>query len=106
MAIGSYLAGHKNVWAITGDFSFISAGAMGLIEATGREVPIKIVILNNKQAAATGGQLVNKKTMLRSLAGYESLIRHIHDLNNPFEIIEVIEEVMSADQLRIILVDC
>jgi len=106
LAIGAYLAGYKNVWAITGDFSFISAGQLGLLEAVGREIPIKIVILYNKQAAATGGQLINKKSMLRTLAGYEQHIRHIHDLNNPFDMIEVLKEAASAEQLRIILVDC
>lgn len=105
LAIGAYLAGFKNVWAITGDFSFISAGKLGLIEAIGREVPIKIVILNNKEAAATGGQLINKKTMLRSLAGYEQNISHIHDLNNPFDMIEVLKEASTSNQLKIILVD-
>ena len=105
LAIGAYLAGFKNVWAITGDFSFISAGQLGLIEAMGREVPIKIVLLNNKEAAATGGQLINKKTMLRSIAGYEQNISHIHDLTNPFDIIEVLKEASTSDQLKIILVD-
>lgn len=106
LAIGAYLAGNKNVWAITGDFSFIAAGKLGLAEAAGREVPIKIVILYNQKAAATGDQSVNKVCMARALAGYEKFTRHISDLGKPFDVIETIEEANSAEELRIILVNC
>ena len=105
LAIGAYLAGYKNVWAVTGDFSFIAAGHLGLLEATGRNTPLKVVILNNKESAATGGQLINKKMILRTLSGYEQHVKHIVDLTNPLTIMEELKEASSSDQLRIILVD-
>ncbi len=105
LAIGAYSAGNRNVWALTGDFGFIAAGQLGLLEATLRELPIKIVIFNNKAAAATGGQQIPKTTLLRILAGYNKFVRSITDGQDPFEITEVLEEASNADELRIIVVD-
>ena len=105
LAIGAYLAGNRNVWALTGDFGFIAAGHLGMLEATLRELPLKIVIFNNKIAAATGGQQIPKTTLLRILAGYNKFMRSITDAQDPFEIKDVLEEASSADELRIIVVD-
>lgn len=105
LAIGAYLAGNRNVWALTGDFGFIAAGHLGLLEATLRELPIKIVIFNNKVAAATGGQQIPRGALLRILAGYDKFIRSITDSQNIFEIEEVIQEAEKSKELRIILVD-
>lgn len=105
LAMGAFLAGNRNVWALTGDFGFIAAGQLGLLEATLRELPIKIVIFNNKVAAATGGQQIPKTTLLRILAGYNKFVRSITDGQDPFEITEVLEEASNADELRIIVID-
>lgn len=56
LAIGAYLAGHQSVWAVTGDFSFIAAGHLGLLEAVQRNIPLKVLILYNRRAQTTGGQ--------------------------------------------------
>ncbi len=105
LAIGAYLAGKRDVWAVTGDFGFISAGQLGLLEAVEREIPLKILIFYNKQAAATGGQKIHKKIMIRLLAGYDNFIRHISNPNDPFEVDEVLSEVAKEDELRIVLID-
>lgn len=105
LAIGAYLAGKKNAWALTGDFGFISAGILGLFEALQREVPLKIVIFYNKKAAATGGQIIHKKLLRHILAGYEKYLMHISNPNDPFEIDAVLNEATSADELKIIIVD-
>ncbi|GBD89635.1 acetolactate synthase 1 catalytic subunit [bacterium BMS3Abin04] len=105
LAIGAYKAGHKDVWALSGDFGFLAAGHMSLIEILEREIPLKIVIFYNKQAAATGGQIIHKKIMYRVLAGYNNFIKHISDPQNPFEVNEVLEEANSAEELRIVMVD-
>lgn len=105
LAIGSYLAGNQNVWALLGDFGFISAGHLGLLEAALRETPIKIVIFNNKVAAATGGQQIPRAALLRLLAGYDRFMTSITDSQNIFEITEVLEEANKANELRIIVVD-
>jgi TPP-dependent indolepyruvate ferredoxin oxidoreductase alpha subunit len=105
LAIGAYLAGFKNVWALSGDFGFISAGMIGLIEALQREIPLKIMIFYNKQAAATGGQRIDKKILRHILAGFERFIVHISNPKDPFEIENVFKEVSEINELRIIIVD-
>lgn len=105
LAIGAYLAGNRNVWALLGDFGFISAGHLGLLEATLRELPIRIVIFNNKVAAATGGQQIPRAALLRILAGYDKFMTSITDIQNIFEITEVLEEAEKSNELRIIVVD-
>lgn len=105
MAIGASLAGLKNVWALTGDFGFISAGHMGLIEAVQREIPIKVIIFYNKKASATGGQSISKQIMFKLLAGYEKNLRHISNPEDPIEINEVLKEVSESDEMRIVLAD-
>ena len=105
MAVGASLAGKKNVWALTGDFGFIAAGHMGLLEAVQREVPIKVVIFFNKKASATGGQAISKQLMFKLLAGYEKNLRHISNTEDPFETNEVLTEVANSDELRIVLAD-
>lgn len=104
LAIGSYLAGKRNVWAVTGDFGFISAGHYGLLEAANRNIPIKIVVLYNRQASATGGQKISKNIMLRIIAGYDHFTRHIHNPSDPIEVETVLDEAANSDELRLILV--
>lgn len=105
LAIGAYLSGYKNVWALTGDFGFISAGNLALLEALQRETPIKIIIFYNKMASATGGQTIHKNIMLRLLAGYDKYIIHLANPNDPFEVSEKIEELNQSNTLKILLAD-
>jgi len=105
LAIGAYLAGNKYTWAMTGDFGFIAAGHLGLLEASLRHIPLKIVIFNNKQAAATGGQQIHRTTLYKILAGYENNILNISNAEDPFEITKVLDEAAQADELRIIIVN-
>lgn len=105
LAIGAYLAGNKDVWALSGDFGFIAAGHLGLLEASLRKIPLKIVIFNNKQAAATGGQQIHRTTLYKILAGYETHIRNISNPEDPFEITEILDEASKANELRIIIVN-
>jgi len=105
LAIGAYLAGFRNVWAVTGDFGFLSSGYLGLLEAVQRELPLKIIILYNKEASATGGQLINKKLLMRMLAGFERFVKHINDPFDPVEINEVLSETADSDEMKIIVVN-
>lgn len=105
LAIGAYLAGNRYTWAMTGDFGFIAAGHLGLLEASLRQIPLKIVIFNNKQAAATGGQPIHRTTLYKILAGYEIYIRNISNPDDPFEVTEILDEAAQADELRIIIVN-
>jgi len=105
LAIGAYLAGVKDVWALTGDFGFLSAGHMGLLEVFKRDLPIKIVIFNNKKAAATGGQVIQRKIISRILSGYEQFIIHITNPNDLIEISEALHEAKEATTMKIVLVN-
>ncbi|MBZ0177863.1 MAG: hypothetical protein K8F36_01140 [Melioribacteraceae bacterium] len=105
LAIGAYLAGNKDVWALTGDFGFIAAGHMGLIELLQREIPVKVLIFNNKQASATGGQTIPKKIMMRLLAGYENFLLHISNPTDVFEVNQVLTEAKKSDTFKIIVAD-
>ncbi|MCF6270540.1 MAG: thiamine pyrophosphate-dependent enzyme [Melioribacteraceae bacterium] len=105
LAIGAYLAGNRYTWAMTGDFGFIAAGHLGLLEASLRQIPLKVVIFNNKQAAATGGQPIHRTTLYKILAGYENYIRNISNPEDPFEVTEILDEATQADELRIIIVN-
>ena len=105
LAIGAYLSGVKDVWALTGDFGFLSAGHMGLLETFSRDLPIKIVIFYNKKAAATGGQIIQKKVMSRILSGYNQFIMHITSPNDVIEISEALHEAKEAKILKILLID-
>lgn len=105
LAIGAYLADNKKVWALTGDFGFLSAGQLGLMETVNRQLPLKIVIFNNKSAAATGGQKIDKKLMLRSLAGYDQFITHITNPENLLEVETILKETEAKDELSIVVVD-
>jgi TPP-dependent indolepyruvate ferredoxin oxidoreductase alpha subunit len=105
LAIGAYLAGNRHTWAMTGDFGFIAAGHLGLLEASLRQIPLKVVIFNNKQAAATGGQPIARTTLYKILAGYETHIRNISNPEDPFEVTEILDEAAQSGELRIIIVN-
>jgi len=106
LAVGACLAGARNVWAVTGDFSFIAAGHLGLIEASERGVPLKTVIFVNGRAEATGGQPVSSRALGRLLRGYEEYVRSIPAGAPPENIREVVAEVARSPELRILLVEC
>ncbi|MFH0735245.1 MAG: thiamine pyrophosphate-dependent enzyme [bacterium] len=105
LAIGAYLAGYKSVWALTGDFGFISAGHIGLLEAFNRQIPLKIVIFYNKEASATGGQKIPKNILKHILAGYSNSIIHISNPNDLIELNTKLIEANESDEMKIIIVD-
>lgn len=105
LAIGAYMAGFKNVWALTGDFGFIAAGSLGLIELLNREIPIKVLLFYNKQAAATGGQVINRKILRHLLAGFEKNMMHIANPLDPFEVESVLREASSSNEFKLIIAD-
>jgi len=105
LAIGACLAGYKNAWALTGDFSFIAAGHLGLIEAIQRNIPLKILIFNNEKAQATGGQPVPAGILNRILTGYEPYLRYIRNPQDSSEIEKVLQEASQAREMRIVVAD-
>ncbi|MCL2135359.1 MAG: thiamine pyrophosphate-dependent enzyme [Candidatus Bathyarchaeota archaeon] len=103
LAIGSYLGGHKNVWAVTGDFTFIAAGHLGLIEAVSRKTPIKILILDNGQSACTGGHDIRDNTLDTLLEGYRKYVSYIKNPQDPNEIMSILTQANNDIQLNIVV---
>jgi TPP-dependent indolepyruvate ferredoxin oxidoreductase alpha subunit len=105
LAIGAYLAGYHDVWALTGDFSFIAAGHLGLPEAVQRNIPLKIVLFYNGKAETTGGQPIPEGTLERTVSGYGDSVRYINDPQDRHEIESVLREAANAKELRIVIAD-
>ena len=105
LAMGAYLAGKRNVWAISGDFSFLSAGPLGLLEATLRDIPLKVVILDNGKAVTTGGQPVAENALEICLAPYENLILRVNNQDDGGELERALEEMTGSGDLRILVVN-
>jgi len=104
LAIGAYLATGEKIWAISGDFGFIAAGNMALIEVNQRNIPLNIVIFNNRKAAATGGQPINKKIISQLLSTYEKHLTHIN-IEDTSELSTAIQRIRQSEQLEILVVD-
>jgi TPP-dependent indolepyruvate ferredoxin oxidoreductase alpha subunit len=80
LAVGGAAVGERPAWAVTGDFGFVSAGHLGLLEARQRDVPLNVLLLENGRAEATGGQPVSEDAVDTVLAGYAD---HVHVLSDP-----------------------
>jgi len=105
LAIGAYLAGCRPAWAVTGDFSFLAAGHLGLMEAAWQNIPLKVLVLWNGKAETTGGQMIPDGALERVLKGYEDHVSCIHDPQNEDEIEEVLERAAHADCLSLVIAD-
>lgn len=103
LAVGAHLAGRTDAWAVTGDFSFLSAGHLGLLEAVARKVPLRVLLLANGQAETTGGQPVPSSLLDRVLAGYaDALIR----LDAPLDeraCARALDEAGARDDLSVVV---
>ena len=105
LAVGAHLGGYRDAWAVTGDFAFIAAGHLGLLEAFQRRMPLKILILYNGQSATTGGQSIPEKTLETVLCGYEEYISYINDPGNPAEIATILKEARLSDKMAVVIAD-
>jgi TPP-dependent indolepyruvate ferredoxin oxidoreductase alpha subunit len=105
LAIGAYMGGHSDVWAVTGDFSFIAAGHLGLLEARQRGIPLKVLILSNGQAASTGGQPVPENALETVLAGYNKHLLFIKNPHDGSEIRSVLQAANNSAEMRIVIAD-
>lgn len=98
LAVGAYLAGRRPAWAVTGDFSFLAAGHLGLVEARLRQVPLKVALFWNGQAAVTGGQRVDRGLLEAVLAGHP----HRFVTGDPAP---ELARAAASDQLEILVCD-
>lgn len=103
LAIGAYLGGCKDAWAVTGDFSFISTGYLGLIEAINRNIPLKVLIFKNNKAETTGGQFIDAKILTYQLKGFEKYTCY-SKVNDDLE--SILMKAVNSDELEIIVIEC
>lgn len=103
LAIGAHLAGHKVVWAVTGDFSFIAAGHLGLNEAIQRGIPLKVLLFDNGKAETTGGQIIPDGTLERTLAPYRDYIIRISNPADPEAVRTALQRAADSDTLAIVV---
>jgi TPP-dependent indolepyruvate ferredoxin oxidoreductase alpha subunit len=103
LAIGAHLAGCNDAWAVSGDFSFVAAGHLGLLEAVSRAVPLRVLILANGQAETTGGQPVACALLDRVLAGYTDAIVPIEDPCDERSCAKALAEAGARDGVTIVI---
>lgn len=103
LAIGAYLSGCKDAWAVTGDFSFISTGFLGIIEAINRNIPLKVLLFKNNKAETTGGQFIDHKILTHQLKGFEKYTCY-SKVNDSLE--EILMKAANSDELAIIVIEC
>jgi TPP-dependent indolepyruvate ferredoxin oxidoreductase alpha subunit len=105
LAIGAYLAGYHDVWALTGDFSFVAAGHLGLVEAINRGIPLKVLVFSDGKATATGGQPVQDRVLNCILRGYDPYLRRISSPQDKTEVEAILTEATQTHEMRIVLAD-
>lgn len=105
LAVGAHLAGYKDTWAVTGDFSFIAAGHLGLLEATYRKLPLKLIIFKNEKAGATGGQNIQKGLLETVLAPYKPFVKELKDPMDAQKIEQLLKQMQEAHELSILVLD-
>lgn len=103
MALGASQAGYKNCWAITGDFSFIAAGYLGLIEAASKNIPVKILILKNDKAQTTGGQPFDKNILMRILKGFGDFVYEIPNPHDEAHAGAILRKAAESEKMQIIV---
>jgi hypothetical protein len=103
LAIGAGLGGIQNVWAVTGDFAFIGAGHLGLLEARLRNFPLKVVILDNGKAETTGGQIIPDNTLETILSGYRKNCLVIMNPQDRDEIESVLKQAAQSPDMCIVV---
>lgn len=103
LAIGFDLGSQGHSWAVTGDYAFLAAGHMGLIEALGRRVPLKVLIMDNGGAMATGGQPVPAGVFEQVLGGWAPFVSRIDKPRNKSAVRNVLSRAIQSDRLEIVV---
>lgn len=103
MALGAIRAGYKNCWAVTGDFSFIAAGYLGLVEAASKNIPVKILIFKNDKAQTTGGQEFHEGILNRMLKGFSEFVIEIPNPSNENQASSILKQAAASDTMQIVI---
>ncbi len=103
LALGFRLAGFDRTWAVTGDYAFLAAGHMGLIEAKARKIPLKVLVIDNGCAMATGGQPIPAGVLEQVLSGWAPFVRRIEDPRDKSTVRNVLLRATESDSLEIVV---
>jgi TPP-dependent indolepyruvate ferredoxin oxidoreductase alpha subunit len=102
LAIGFHLGGFGRAWAVTGDYAFLAAGHMGLIEALARRIPLKVLVMDNGHAMATGGQPIPAGVFEQVLAGWAPFVSRIENPRDKSAVRSVLSRAIRSDRLEIV----
>lgn len=103
LAMGFHLGSGGRAWAVTGDYAFLAAGHMGLIEAMARRVPLKVLVMNNGCAMATGGQPVPEGIFEQVLSGWKPFITRIENPTDEAAVRSILTRAIQSDRLEIVV---
>ncbi len=104
LAIGFQAAGGGKAWAVTGDYAFLAAGHMGLLEALSRRIPLKVLIMDNGRAMATGGQPVAAGVFEQVLSGWAPYVSRIENPQDKPAVRGVFSRAIGSDRIEIVSV--
>jgi TPP-dependent indolepyruvate ferredoxin oxidoreductase alpha subunit len=102
LSIGFHLAGFGRAWAVTGDYAFLAAGHMGLLEAMARKIPLKVLIMDNGFAMATGGQPIPAGVYEQVLSGWTPFVSRIENPRDKVAVRTILSCAIQSDRLEIV----
>jgi TPP-dependent indolepyruvate ferredoxin oxidoreductase alpha subunit len=102
LAIGFHLGSCGRAWAITGDYAFLAAGQMGLIEALARRIPLKVLIMDNGYAMATGGQPIPAGVFEQVLNSWAPYLSRIENPRDKSEVRTILNRAIRSERLEIV----
>ncbi len=103
LAIGFHLAGFGRAWAVTGDYAFLAAGHMGLVEALARRVPLKVLVMENGGAMATGGQPIATGVFEQVISGWSPFVTFIENPRDKSAVRSALNRAIESDRLEIVI---
>jgi hypothetical protein len=87
-------------WAVTGDYAFLAAGHMGLIEVMARRIPLKVLVMDNGCAMVTGGQPVPEGIFEQVLSGWKPYVSRIDDPKDKSAVRNALTRAARSDRSK------
>ncbi len=103
LAAGAVLGGCNDAWAVVGDFTFIAAGHLPLLDPGIPELPIKIILIDNGMAETTGKQLIDRDAITRALELAPGHVTHLDDPLDKDACQRALKKVESAKKIHIVV---
>lgn len=104
MAAGAIQAGARKAGAVIGDWAFTAAGLLGIHEAFHLGIPVKVLILHNRVALATGGQPMDEALFERLLRAYPEFIRRMY-VRDRTALLRTLRAAQESSRMEIVVVE-